>query len=304
MLDLLDQPLLAEVRPGRVRGQLALPREELRALGGQLVLLGRGGEHRVLLVDDQQRALAEVVEQRRLAGERAVAGGRGQLAAAQRRQLPGDLLDAAARPLRDAIEAAREFEQRVVVREPLAGRADHRLVEALDRALRLRVEAADRLHLVAEQLDAQRQRGGRREDVEDAAAPRRLARPLDERSERVAGLDEPERQRVEGDPPAGRDAAGPGAEIGAARRRAGGGGDGGDDERRPRITLSQREPCEDGEAALRDRGRRRLTGVGQARSRREEQRVVTDPHAERLGVALGVALSRDQQQRRATETVL
>ena len=243
----------------------------------------------------------EVLEERRPTGERPVARGRGQLAAPQRREL---LLGLAVVAVSRAIEAGREFEQGVAVGEPLAGRADDRLVESLDGALRLRVEAADRLDLVAEQLDAQRQRLGGREDVEDAAAPRRLAGSLDERAERVTGLDEPQRQRVERDAPAGLEASRACAEVGAARAEPRGGGDGGDDERRLRVALAERESREDGEAALRDRRRCGLTRVGQPGARREVQRGVAEPDGERLGVRLGIALARDQQQRRAAPAVV
>ena len=55
------------------------------------------------------------------------------------------------------------------------------------RALGLDVEAADALDLGAEELDAHRRVGLRREDVDDAAAPRCLPRRLDERHDLVAG---------------------------------------------------------------------------------------------------------------------
>ena len=61
------------------------------------------------------------------------------------------------------------------VEPPLGRRVDHRLRDRVQRALGERRERADRLDLVAEELDAQRLAARRREDVEDAAADRELA---------------------------------------------------------------------------------------------------------------------------------
>ena len=58
--------------------------------------------------------------------------------------------------------------------------------------------AADLLDLVAPELDPQRVLLGRREDVEDAAAHRELAAPLDQVDPGVAELDEPARRRRRG----------------------------------------------------------------------------------------------------------
>ncbi len=52
---------------------------------------------------------------------------------------------------------------------------DHELVERFDRTLRVGIEAADRLHHVAHELDADRPEFVRRVDVEDAAAQTELA---------------------------------------------------------------------------------------------------------------------------------
>src|SRR5438067_1637002 len=71
---------------------------------------------------------------------------------------------------------------------------DAQLAEA---ALRLGRELADRLHLVAEQLDAIRGVGVGREDIEDAAAAAELAGQLDGLHALKAVLDQPARQLIE-----------------------------------------------------------------------------------------------------------
>ena len=64
-------------------------------------------------------------------------------------------------------------------------------------ALRLRRELADRLDLVAEELEAVRRLGVGREHIEDAAAPAELAGQLDRLRVPVAVLDQPGRQLFE-----------------------------------------------------------------------------------------------------------
>ncbi len=72
--------------------------------------------------------------------------------------------------------------------EPLLGRGlDQTLLERMQRALGERRERAQRLDLVAEELDAHRLAAGRREDVDDAAAHGDLAALLDALDPRVAG---------------------------------------------------------------------------------------------------------------------
>ena len=62
----------------------------------------------------------------------------------------------------------------------LCQRQQLRLVQARLRALRLGIELADGLDLVAEELNAHRAVGLGRVDIENAAAPRELARHLDQ----------------------------------------------------------------------------------------------------------------------------
>ena len=62
---------------------------------------------------------------------------------------------------------------------PLGGRVDHRALDLVQRALGERREGADRLDLVAEQLDAERLAAGRREHVDEPAADHELAALLD-----------------------------------------------------------------------------------------------------------------------------
>ena len=62
----------------------------------------------------------------------------------------------------------------------------------------LGVERADRLDLVAEELDADRVGGVGREDVEDAAAEAELAGDLDDLGPRHAALEQPGGQLLDG----------------------------------------------------------------------------------------------------------
>ena len=72
-----------------------------------------------------------------------------------------------------------------------------RFHQVFELALGLDVEAADRLDLVAEELDPQRIEGVRRKDVQDAAVHAELAGHLDRRRPLEAPLDQPSQERVE-----------------------------------------------------------------------------------------------------------
>ena len=74
--------------------------------------------------------------------------------------------------------------------EHLTGGDERRLLEELDGALGRRIEEAERLHRVPEQLDADRPAVERTEDVDDAAAGRERAEVLDERGRLVPHLRE------------------------------------------------------------------------------------------------------------------
>src|SRR5205823_410923 len=65
------------------------------------------------------------------------------------------------------------------VEPPLCRGIDRAGLDRVERALRERRERADRLNLVAEELDAQRLAAGRREDVDQAAANRELPAVVD-----------------------------------------------------------------------------------------------------------------------------
>src|SRR6266542_1257404 len=73
----------------------------------------------------------------------------------------------------------------------------------MERALREGREGADRLDLVAEELDAQRLAAGRREDVDDPAAHRELTTVVDALAARVAGEGERLRQTLDAELAAG-----------------------------------------------------------------------------------------------------
>ena len=79
----------------------------------------------------------------------------------------------------------------------LRGRVDDCALDVVQRSLRERRERAQRLDLVAEELDTQRVAAGRREDVDEAAANRELAALLGAIDALVAGKREPLGEGVE-----------------------------------------------------------------------------------------------------------
>ena len=79
-----------------------------------------------------------------------------------------------------------------------SGRGQGDRVPAVERALGFGVERADRLDLVAEELDADRVGGVRGKDVEDAAAEAELAGDLDDLGPRHPPLEQPRRQLLDG----------------------------------------------------------------------------------------------------------
>ncbi len=76
-------------------------------------------------------------------------------------------------------------------------RGQHRLLEPRHRLLAEGVEAPHRVDGVAEELDAQRILADPGEHIEDAAAHRQLAAPLDRAGDAVAGLDQAVDQAVQ-----------------------------------------------------------------------------------------------------------
>ena len=76
----------------------------------------------------------------------------------------------------------------------LAHRQDEELLARLERALAHRIELANRLDDVAGQLDTQRLRMRRREDVEEAAADGEVAAVLHQRHAAVAPIVQLDRQ--------------------------------------------------------------------------------------------------------------
>src|SRR5205823_13741674 len=73
------------------------------------------------------------------------------------------------------------------VEPALGGRIDDGALDGVERALRERREGADRLDLVAEELDPQRLTSRRREHVDQAAADGELAAVVDALDAFVAG---------------------------------------------------------------------------------------------------------------------
>ena len=179
-LDLAQHVLGAQrLAAVRERDDDALPRADERR---QLVLrLGEParGDRRPLRLERELLSLRERVELGR---------------AVERDRLEPVLLPDPAHVVRleDEVGAARERRHEVVRHRPrlalfavplldeveaaLDGRIDDRLLHRVQRALRERREGADRLDLVAEELDAERLASRRREDVDRARRGRRTAR--------------------------------------------------------------------------------------------------------------------------------
>ncbi len=127
------------------------------------------------LVDQQHHVIDQDGRERLHALHRAPVG-EGVEDLGQLRMLPGEF----ARALADL-----GGEQQLAAR-----RGEHALRRAAQRTLVGDGEGADVLHLVAEELDAQRMLFGRREDVENAAADGEFAAPLDHLDPRVGEVDE------------------------------------------------------------------------------------------------------------------
>jgi hypothetical protein len=185
-------------------GQLGGRLELSRSLRGLCLQGGEGRLDLVGLVDDEDR-VGDVVE----------AGGRGEDAApdlGRVAQLPG--LDEAfviggealREPRHDAAEA--RLEQRAALvglggQAELTGRHDGHGLERSDAPLVGRVEGADRFDLVAEPLEADRQRLAWREAVDDAAASGELAAAGDLGHRFVAQVHEAAEEPVLGQPDPG-----------------------------------------------------------------------------------------------------
>ena len=217
-----DEPALPVARR-QVRGRPLLRQlAGLDELGAALVGLApqerRGLGDVAGLVEDQERARADVVE----------AGRRGEVRGPDLGRIADDHRPAARRPSRGRAQsvsasasvsnrarsaASRSGEPGRRATEPVADRRratgrqqelgggqQQRTLDRADRALVGRVEGAQRIDLVAEELDPDRQRQRRREDVDDAAAPRQLAAAGDLGDRHVAEVEQLAQERVLVDP--------------------------------------------------------------------------------------------------------
>src|SRR6185437_3882127 len=145
----------------------------------------KGGGQRGITHDD--RVGRQVVEQRRclLEEERQV-----ELDAGRREALADAAVNGG--PARVALEAGAETPAELpngigIERHLARGQQAHAL-ERVERALRVRIEAADRLDLLIEKIDAQRRRAAHREDIEERAAHRELAGARDLTDARISGI--------------------------------------------------------------------------------------------------------------------
>ena len=250
------------------------------------------------LVEHEQRFRREVIERGRRREQRCpdlrrVADGSGARFGRLRRERVGVgrpreplhvLGEALGEPLRHRAKARAQALRAALGHEELRGRQEHHALDLAGRALVGRVERPERVDLVAEELDPDRQLGRRREDVDDAAAPGELAPPRDLEHRRVAELEQLAEQRAL--PDAGPDPQLPrlGGEVG----------------RRDRV-LEERLDArhEDPGPAAPPRGERRDPGgrlvgdqlaplVGERRPRLEDGhgRRVADPRRQLLGDAI------------------
>ncbi len=134
------------------------------------------------------------------AGRGRVAGRGGRVR--RRRSLePGEVSRQPLRQLRRRpAEALPERGDALVRGEELRRGQEDRLLERSDRPLVGRVEGPQRVDLVAEELDPDRQRGGRREDVDDPAPPGELAAAGDLGGRRVAEAEQFAEERLRPEP--------------------------------------------------------------------------------------------------------
>ena len=168
----------------------------------------------------------------------------------------------------------------------------------MQRALGERRERADRLDLVAEELDAERLAAGRREDVDEAAAHGELAALLDAVDPLVAGERELLGERVEPGRVAGRERDRLGPSLGRRHRlgeRRGRGADepsGGEDVERPR--------------ALADEMRRRLEPRAPVHAAAREQRdpLLAEEPARALGRVASIGVLGQQHDERAAQLLV
>ena len=180
-------------RQDRARG---VAREEAVPFAGLVPEALDGGLDRA--VHDDHRIRGQVVEQRGGLVEEQ----RQEVLDALRRDAVADVLvdGRAARIAFDPVApaAAERLPRRFVDRE-LAARQQADVRHRIQAALRVRIERADRLELVVEQVEPVGQRRTHREQIEQSAADRELARRDDLRNVLVAGEHELGAQRVDVD---------------------------------------------------------------------------------------------------------
>ena len=248
---------------------------------------------RLEVVDDDQRVVGEEVQHGVEAGGQQRSerlGARRDVAAQQRVE---ELVDVAVRHLLRGGELADRrgvVDHQAAVGDELAGRRGDRVPDGLLGALARRVELADRLDLVAEELDANGAVGLRGMDVEDAAAHRELAGLLHDRHARVAGGHQRLDEDVAIEGLADLEVDRPGADDLPGGHAQGQGRPRGDDDgrrlgrRQGAVALVAREPPVEDVHALRDHeglGAEALVGLGVVA--RE------DPHARRGVRRVGLA---------------
>ena len=159
-----------------------------------------------------------------------------------------------------------ETRDRVGVERNLAHRAECQRggrSNVRERALRRRIERPHGLQLVAEEVEPERLVGGRREDVDDAAAHGVLARFHDGFGAAIAGVVEGTDEVARIDPPAGLDRHRRCCELGRCRHALERAGDGGEYDA-PALSAVLGKPPQAFQAAADDAGIRRYPIVRQA----------------------------------------
>ena len=170
---------VAGLLPERGGCSLAAISQYRQGTDGQVVEQGGGGIGAIACRREEQRQVV-------------LDAGRGQpgLEVLVQRAAPGVHVEALAQDVQHAGDAG------LVHRQFAPGQQVHR-VDAVQRALAFRIEVADRIDLVVQQLDPQRRLGAHRIDVEQAATHGEVARVQHLRHVAVAGAFQPPFLRVQ-----------------------------------------------------------------------------------------------------------
>ena len=168
--------------------------------------------------------------------------------------------------------------------EELRRREQHHALDLAGRALVGRVEGAQRVDLVAERLDPDRQLRRRREDVDDAAAARELAAARDLEDRRVAELEQRGQQAALADPSADPELQRRLGQVVGRDRVLDQRLDAGDED--PRLPAAPRRQRRDARRRLVGDELAALVGEGRPGLEHRDRSRIADPRRELLGDAI------------------